>query len=132
MGAHHHVALHITEDGWTGKTDRGDTLAIGASEGTFRPYELLLLALASCLQSTFEDVAEKMKLSWSSADVDVQGDKRDEVPTTLESCCVSARVTNASDEQKVKKAFDIATRYCSIYQTIAQVARMEWEISFSD
>ncbi len=130
MGDKHHAVLKINAEGWTGITDSGTSIAVGAGKGSIRPYELLLLALGGCLQATFEDVSGKMKVTWDSMEMDIRGEKRESVPTTLKDCTLSVQVRGASNEDKLKKAFGIAARYCSVYQTIGKVADMNWELTF--
>ncbi len=131
MGSRHHAVLKITKEGWRGENDSGAALDISTDGTSMGPYNLLLLALGSCLESTFEDVARKMRISWESVTMDISGEKRDEVPTFLKQCTVSLQVTGASDEKRFKRAFSVAARYCSIYQTLSKVAEMDWNITFS-
>lgn len=131
MGSKHHAVLNITREGWRGENDSGTSLNIASGGTSMNPYELLLLALGSCLEATFEDVAQKMRVSWESVTMDISGEKRDEVPTFLKQCTVSLQVTGASDEKRFERAFSVASRYCSIYQTLSKVAEMDWNITFS-
>lgn len=131
MGAKTHIVTHF--DGSEGRlvTDSGATVDIGAAEDKFVAYELLLGGLSHCLYSTFESIGEKMQLKYGKVDLNVTGVKRDEKVATLETCSVEIEATGVEDEAKFEKAFEIATRYCSIYNTISKVASMEWKVSFS-
>lgn len=106
------------------------TLALGVEAGTFEPYDLLFGALASCLYATFLDVAKKKKINFESVHIVVTGEKRTEVPTTLTWVDTKMLVKGAEKEKGLEKAFELATKYCSIYQTLAQVADMTWSIEF--
>ncbi len=105
-------------------------LPLGVEKGTFEPYDLLFGALASCLYATFLDVAEKKKIGFESAHIEVTGEKRKEVPTVLTWVDTKITVKGAEKEKGLEKAFELATKYCSIYQTIGQVAEMTWSIEF--
>lgn len=107
-------------------------LPLGAEVGTFEPYDLLFGALASCLYATFLDVAKKKKINFESAHIVVTGEKRKEVPTTLTWVDTKVLVKGAEKEPGLEKAFELATKYCSIYQTIAHVADMSWSIEFEE
>ncbi|OAA30744.1 hypothetical protein AT15_09995 [Kosmotoga arenicorallina S304] len=111
-----------------GKNKKGAKLNIGS--GSFAPYDLLLFALGSCLYSTFLDISNKMKIHWKFVDLDIVGEKRQEVPTTLKWCKLSIKVHEASNAEKARKAFELATKYCSIYYTLSKVAKIEWEMEF--
>jgi putative redox protein len=105
---------------------------IGVEEGTVAPYDLLFGALASCLYATFLDVAEKKKIGFESARIEVTGEKRTEVPTVLTWVDTKIIIKGAEKEAGLEKSYELATKYCSIYQTIAQVAKMSWSVEFED
>jgi putative redox protein len=105
---------------------------IGVEEGTVEPYDLLFGALASCLYATFLDVAEKKKIGFESARIEVTGEKRTEVPTVLTWVDTKIIIKGAEKEAGLEKSYELATKYCSIYQTIAQVAKMSWSVEFED
>jgi len=105
---------------------------IGVEEGTVEPYDLLFGALASCLYATFLDVAEKKKIGFESARIEVTGEKRTEVPTVLTWVDTKMIIKGAEKEAGLEKSYELATKYCSIYQTIAQVAEMSWSVEFED
>ena len=71
-----------------------------------------------------------MQATFSNLDMDIVGRKRDEKVATLETCHIKVKVKGASDKEKVKKAFEVATRYCSVFHTLSKVAEMTWEIDF--
>lgn len=107
---------------------------IGMKDGDALPYELLTGALASCTYATFLDVVGKKKLEFESCTIKVTGDKKTTVPTTLEWVNVEFRIKGVNNLEVKEKAFiksvEISTRYCSIYQTIAQVAKMSYSVIF--
>jgi len=121
-----HIRADFIPDHYQFTTDKGETFDFGATA----PYDYLLGALAGCLFATFVDLATKMKVSWEHVSLEVDGTKREESPTTLESCTVAATATGVADEKKFLKAFETATRYCSIYQTISKVSEMHWSVDF--
>jgi putative redox protein len=131
MANTNHMRARFTKEQWELTNDRGNSLYIGSKPDAFAPYDLLLGALEGCLVSTFDDVVTKMRLDYTSVEFDVTGIKRDADVATLETCRVEVTVFGGSDEKKLKRAFDIATRYCSVYQTISQVADMSWDITFT-
>lgn len=133
MGKKQHISINFKEGfKGLGKSDKGFELKIGSDESSATPYDLLFMALGSCLYSTFEDIAMKKRISYENVEIEISGEKRDEVPTTLKNCHIVFNVKKASNEKGLEKAMELATKYCSIYQTIGQVSEMSWEITFSD
>lgn len=105
---------------------------LGSVEGTIEPYDLLFGALASCLYATFLDVAEKKKIGFESAHIEVTGEKQTEVPTVLKWVDTKITIKGAEKEKGLEKSFELATKYCSIYQTIGKVADMTWSVHFEE
>ena len=126
---HSRVEFENTFKG-TGKCDNGHTVPIGL--GGAAPYDLLTMALSSCLYSTFLDIMAKKKIEFGGAEIDVAGETRDDVPTTLKYCKVTVRVKKLATDSKagVEKSFELATKYCSVYQTLSKVSQMDWEVIF--
>ena len=98
--------------------------------GSLAPYDMLYGALASCLYSTFLDVAKKKHIDFDSVDMQVTGEKRTESPTTLKWVNVKMVIKNAQKEEGLLKSAELAAKYCSIYQTLAHVADMKLEVEF--
>lgn len=106
------------------------TIKIGNQDGGMKPYHLLYGALGSCFYATFLSVSQKMKLSFSDVSIEVIGNKRAEVPTTLDYLKITMTIYNASDEQKLNKAAKLGAKYCSIHETISKVTDIELDINF--
>lgn len=131
MGSKVHARVNFQNDfKGTGVNDAGYEIEIGPQGAT--PYDLLSMALASCLYATFIEIIKKKRIEFSQAEVEVSGEKREETPTFLKNCTVAVTVsgTNRDDRPAIEKSFELATKYCSIYQTLSKVAQMEWEIDF--
>lgn len=109
-----------------GKTD------IGGDEGTLAPYDLLMGGLASCLYATFLDIARKKRIGFGSANIEVTGEKRDTIPMMFSWVNTKIVIQGPEKEKGLIEAFELATKYCSIYQTIAHVAEMTWEVEFTE
>lgn len=103
---------------------------VGIEEGTLEPYDMLLGGLASCMYATFLGISEKKRIKFESANIEVTGEKREEVPTTLKWVNVKMVIKNAEKEKGLVKAMELAADYCSIYQTISKVAEMSWDVEF--
>ncbi len=103
---------------------------VGCEEGCLAPYDMLFGALASCMYVTFANIAKKKCIHFDEADINITGEKRDEVPATLKWVKVSVKIKNAEKQKGLIKAVELASQYCSVYQTLAQVADMSWEVDF--
>lgn len=98
----------------------------------FKPYEIILGGLGACLNYTFQDVLDKMRLSVDSVDYQISGEKREEVPTILKEVSVNVTVTGVEESQqgRVEKAWQKATEYCSMYETLSRIATMKPSLTF--
>jgi len=102
---------------------------IGSQANEARPYDLLQGALVSCLHSTFLDILEKKRLSIDFAHYEVEGEKRDEIPTTLKSVTVTVTLP-AGQEEALTKSMELAKKYCSVFSTLSNVAEMNLIIKY--
>ena len=128
MGEKKHVTAEFVPGTWEFTTDGGSTFQIGK---TSTPYDYLMGALSGCLFATFNDLAIKMKVEWEHVSFDVNGEKKATPPTTFEWVSIDVVAKGVSDQERFTKAFETATRYCSIYTTISKVAEMKWNIEFA-
>lgn len=128
------MAIDITavfgpEFAGTLQTARG-TAAIGREAGELLPYDMLLGALAACYYSTFLDIMKKKRVTYDSCEIKVQGVKREAIPATLETVSMNITVYGAEQERGFHQAAELAAKYCSVYQTIAEVAEMNYTLAF--
>ncbi|MGH0053909.1 MAG: OsmC family protein [Sphaerochaetaceae bacterium] len=127
MGDKKHVRADFVPGHYQFTTDKGSSFEIGASSA---PYDYLLGALSGCLFKTFEELAVKMRVGWEHISFEINGEKREEPPTTLKTLHITVQATGIDNQKKFQKAFDTACRYCSIYQTISQVSEMDYSVEF--
>ncbi|MDN5351331.1 MAG: hypothetical protein PWQ12_247 [Clostridiales bacterium] len=121
------------KDGFNGVLEAKNTsIQVGGTEGTVAPYDMLLGALGSCLYATFLDIAVKKRIEYDRVEIKIKGEKRTEVPMTLKEVDIEAVVygSKAEKEKGLTQAFQLATRYCSVFQTVAKVAEMHPTIRF--
>ena len=111
-------------------TDKGFEIPLGASNEAAIPYELLLGGLSYCLYMTYESIAKKMHVEADSVDLDIVGVKRDDKIGMLETVTIKVDAKGVNDEAKFTKAFETGTRYCSVFNTLSQIAEMKWDINF--
>lgn len=105
-------------------------IGIGMLPNEARPYDLLQGALVSCLHSTLLEILTKKRIEIESVSYRVFGEKRDEIPTTLKSITIEAVFSPSDKEDQIRKSMELASKYCSVYNTLAQVAEMKMTVSF--
>lgn len=123
------VKTTYTPENSTLETDRA-AVGIGSKPGEFYAYDLLLGALSACFYSTLHDILEKQKTVIPTIEIIVTGEKRTEVPTTLEWVNLDITVTGDVNEKQFLRSVDLAAKYCSIHETISKVAIMSHEVKF--
>ncbi len=96
----------------------------GVGVGGLFPYDMMAGALASCIHSTFLDILKKKRIEIESCVYGVEGEKRSEIPTHLSTVHIDVRVKNPSKRDGVAEAFELALKYCSVYFTFSQVAKI--------
>ncbi len=105
---------------------------VGPSEGALAPYDMVLGGLGGCLNHTFQSVLDKKQIKIHGVNYAIEGVKRTEVPTTLKEVQIDVIVSGVDEDKKaqVEKAFELATKYCSVFQTISKIATMHYTVSF--
>ena len=109
---------------------REGEVAIGSKPDQLRPYDMIQAALASCLHATFLDIIAKKKLSIERCTYEVSGVKQDEIPSVLRHIHVKVIINPHEKEEQLRKAMDLAAKYCSVFNTLSQVAQMQLEVIF--
>ena len=112
-------------------TPKGE-FEIGRYEAGLRPYHMLLGALGSCFYATFLEIIEKKRLTFEGATIEVSGTQRKEIPTTLDYVLIKMTVANASNEEQFTKSAQLGAKYCSIFDTISKVAKIEVIVEFTN
>jgi len=112
------------------ETDRA-VLQLGGKEGQFYPYDLLFGALSACFHATLSEIFFKRKVELPPIEIIVTGEKRKDVPTTLEWVNMEITVLGEVDEERFLRYTDMAAKYCSIHETISKVAEMTHEVNFA-
>ncbi len=121
----------IFQNDFNGKIlNKNNDVIIG--ENGLAPYDMLQGALAACLHATFLSILIKKRLIIDSARYIINGDKKEEIPTTLTNVNIEVYIRSGDNAQQIIKSFDLATKYCSIYNTIAHVATMSYQVHFEE
>ncbi|MGI6392129.1 MAG: OsmC family protein [Candidatus Izemoplasmatales bacterium] len=105
-------------------------ILLGDQPSGLSPYNLLFGALASCFYATFLSIADKKKLSFTSATVEVSGKKREDKIATLEYVKMILTIKDASDQKQILRSAELGAEYCSIHATISKVAKIDLEVRF--
>ena len=121
------IRTNYTPEKYTLENERA-IVGIGSEPGEFYPYDLLLGALSSCFYYTLYEILEKRKVEIPTMEIIVTGDKRTEVPTTLEWVNLEVIVTGDVNEKQFLRYVDLAGKYCSIHETISKVAKISHEV----
>ena len=122
------VKLGFTNEFEGTLTAKNGAVKVGKGEGMLAPYELLLGALGGCFYSTFLGIAEKMRLEFAGAALSIHGVKREEVPTTLKTVEMTFTIRGAKAEKGFRRAAELASKYCSIHETLSRVAEMSLQV----
>jgi len=124
------ITLEFNPDFVGTLTSPTGTVLLGEQDNGVEPYHLLYGALGSCFYATFLGIVKKKRLTFTQAQIEVSGRKRDQVPPTLEEVLIKMVIFDASDEAQFIKSAELGTQYCSIHETISKVAKMSLVVTF--
>jgi len=94
--------------------------SIGGEEKGVRPMELVLMALGSCSVFDLTTILQKQRQDIQDIRVEVEGDRRDEIPNIFTKIHISFYLKGDIDEIKAQKAAELAVKkYCSVHDMLA-------------
>ena len=94
--------------------------SIGGEGKGVRPMELVLMALGSCSVFDLTTILQKQRQQIDDIQVDVKGDRREEIPNIFTNIHLSFILKGNIDEVKAQKAAELAVKkYCSVHDMLA-------------
>ena len=111
--------------GFSGETESGHHLAMdaapenGGNNQAPRPTELLLHAVAGCTGIDIVSILEKMRLTLTSFEMDIEGERADDHPRRFTTISIHYRLEGDLPEDKVRRAIALSKdKYCSVSQSL--------------
>lgn len=94
--------------------------AIGGEGKGVRPMELVLMALGSCSVFDLTTILLKQRQDVEDIQVEVEGQRREEIPNIFTKIHISFLLKGNIDEVKAQKAAELAVKkYCSVHDMLA-------------
>lgn len=94
--------------------------AIGGEGKGVRPMELVLMALGSCSVFDLTTILLKQRQDVEDVQVEVEGQRREEIPNIFTKIHISFLLKGNIDEVKAQKAAELAVKkYCSVHDMLA-------------
>lgn len=94
--------------------------SIGGEGKGVRPMELVLMALGSCSVFDLTTILQKQRQDIKDMQVEVEGERREEVPNIFTKIHISFLLKGEIDELKAHKAAELAVKkYCSVHDMLA-------------
>lgn len=106
-------------------------IQLGDVSGGQQPYHLLYGALGSCFYATFLSIATKKRCQFDRATITINGEKRDTEPATLSHVTIDFTIYNPSNQEQLLKSAQLGAKFCSIHETISQVAHIDLNVVFA-
>ena len=93
---------------------------IGGEGKGVRPMELVLMALGSCSVFDLTTILQKQRQEIEDIQVEVEGDRREEIPNIFTKIHINFLLKGKIDELKAQKAAELAVKkYCSVHDMLA-------------
>ena len=87
-------------------------------------------ALGSCFYATFLSVALKMRLEFTDVKIEVTGSRDNPESKVIEVVNMKMTIKNPSDKEKLLKAAELGTKYCSIHELVSRSAQVNLTVDF--
>lgn len=115
-------AVHFEASGESApvKVNIDGSESIGGEGKGVRPMELVLMALGSCSVFDLHTILLKQRQDIEDIQVEVLGDRREEIPNIFTKIHISFFLKGNIDEVKAQKAAELAVKkYCSVHDMLA-------------
>ncbi len=100
--------------------------SLGATQNGFRPMELLLVSLASCLSIDVLTILYKQKQTIDRYQVTVKATRKEAEPPVFENIIVNLYVWGEVSALKLSKALELTKeKYCSVYHILKPTAHIK-------
>jgi len=94
--------------------------SLGGEGKGVRPMELVLMALGSCSVFDLHSILKKQRQDVLDIQVEVDGERREQVPNIFTKVHIAFSLQGNIDEQKAQKAAELAVKkYCSVHDMLA-------------
>lgn len=123
------LAFDATAD--SGHTVRIDTSVEGGGLGSgMNPKKMVLGALSACSGMDVVEVLKKMKVHFSTLEIDAEAEQTEEHPKVYKSINMVYRVdAKPEDLDKVKRAVSLSQeKYCGVSAMLAKHCRIDYNI----
>lgn len=106
--------------------------SIGGEGKGVRPMELVLMALGSCASFDLAMILKKQRQEPEDIQVEVVGERREEIPTIFTKIHITFTFTGTIDEEKAQKAAELAVKkYCSVHDMlVAGGVQIDYSLKF--
>lgn len=89
----------------------------------FRPTELVLAGLGSCMSIDVLSILEKSKQPVEDFDVNVAGTRREEVPGLFKDIVITIKITGDIKVSKLEQAIRLSEeKYCTVFKIVEKTA----------
>jgi putative redox protein len=102
----------------------------GAAKNGHGPKALLLSALAGCSGIDVVDILTKMRINFSSLEIEVETTQTEENPKVFNDILIIYKVkTDPHNEDKVKKAIDLSLeKYCGVSAMLRKNSSISYKL----
>lgn len=105
----------------------------GSRQHGFGPKALLLSAVAACSGIDIVDILKKMRVDFTSLEIDVSADQTTEHPRVYKDIYIVYKIASKkSNEDKLRKAIDLSLeKYCGVSAMLRKNAPIHYELEIS-
>lgn len=109
----------FNENNVTTELDYGQLTISGDEQYGFRPYQLMVSAIASCSGSVFKRVLQKQRIDIENLSVRATVQRNEKEANRLEQIDLVFQVKGQHlDQEKLKKSLAISSKNCAMVRTV--------------
>ena len=123
---------YVVDNIFKGKTPKGAIVDVNAADvddiakESFRPMELMLLSLGSCMGFTVEMILKKMRISIKKYNIQIKGNRAEQPPKVFTDIYLTHSFYGSGlPSEKLKRALSLGESYCSAYNMLSTTVKIQ-------
>ena len=127
------MKFNVTEEKITGDLPFGEMIISGDETSGFRPFQLMVSSLAGCSSLVYKRILAKQRVEWDEMTVEADVIRSGDEVNRIEKVTLLFKVKGKDlKQEKLQKSLEIASKNCSMVQSVVPTIDVEEKVEIID
>ncbi len=127
------MKFNVTEEKITGDLPFGEMTISGDETAGFRPFQLMVSSLAGCSSLVYKRILAKQRVEWDEMTVEADVIRSGDEVNRIEKVTLLFKVKGKDlKQEKLQKSLEIASKNCSMVQSVVPTIDVEEKVEIID